>query len=228
MSTIARTPASVHGIDALRLAQAEYVGHDAFIVGDPQLAPFDAERRPADEELVRLVPQEDAGPIGCEHFCGRFGHLREQRLHLLGLIPTAGDFQEGRQAFAAAALLLRGTHRDDRLRERRHGLLRQLLNTSELGGVGKVHGEQLAGQGAAIEGDDKPSPGRGGRFAIEGVGQERRRERGTMARGIGSVGGRDRPAAVDIADDGRVVGTGQDDPAGQRRLEKRAGGRTVF
>ena len=56
---------------------------------------IDAKRRPADEEFVRFVPQEDARPLRSEQPRGRLRHFGQQRHHLLCLLPTGGDFQNG-------------------------------------------------------------------------------------------------------------------------------------
>ncbi len=68
--------------------------------------PFDPERRAADENVVRAVPKKDARAIGMQQLRGRLGHLDQQRLHLVGLIPLAGDRQNRLQPFDASPIVL--------------------------------------------------------------------------------------------------------------------------
>ena len=65
------------GIDAPRLARLNHLADDAGVIGNPQLASFDAERRPADERVAVLVPQEDARPLRCQQLRRCRGHPRE-------------------------------------------------------------------------------------------------------------------------------------------------------
>ena len=79
---------------AARLAGLNHLADDAGVVRQPQLAAFDAERRPADDRLVRLVPQEDAGAVGVEQSRGGLGHAHEQRFHFVGLLPVVRDVED--------------------------------------------------------------------------------------------------------------------------------------
>ena len=81
--------------DAARLAGLNHLADDARVVGQSQLAAFDAERRPADDRVVGLVPEEDAGPIGVEQSRGRLGHPHQQRFHFVGLVPLVRDVEDG-------------------------------------------------------------------------------------------------------------------------------------
>ena len=47
--------------EAARIAGAQDFADDAGIVGNSQLAAGHTQRRPADEDVIRLVPEEDAG-----------------------------------------------------------------------------------------------------------------------------------------------------------------------
>ncbi len=200
---------AVAGVDALRRARAQRFADDAEIVGDAEFVPFDAERGPADELMVRTIPKEDAGPIGREHLRGGFGHLHQQRLHFLRLIPTSGDFQERGEPFVAAALLFAGPHRGEPLREVGAHEFHGLLHAHERRGVGRVQGDQLAGGRATIDGEREPTARGGGRFPVEHVGEVGRREGRAIRGGRGAPGPDDRPAAVDVADHGDVVGPGR-------------------
>ena len=85
------------GVDAARLAGLNDFAHHAAIVGDPQFAVGQPQCRSAHQRMVWPIPEEDAGPIGPEQSRGRLGHLRQQRLDLVRLVPLAGDFQHGFQ-----------------------------------------------------------------------------------------------------------------------------------
>ena len=64
------------GIEAARLAAADHFAHHAAIVADAQFAFGDAQRGPADQCVVRPVPEKDARPIRFQQPRGRLGHLR--------------------------------------------------------------------------------------------------------------------------------------------------------
>ena len=83
------------GIDAAGEAGLHHLADNTGGVRDSKLVPGDAKRRPADEEFVRFVPQEDARPLRSEQPRGRPRHFGQQRHHLLCLLPTGGDFQNG-------------------------------------------------------------------------------------------------------------------------------------
>ena len=95
--------------DTSRLAGLNHLADDAGIVGQPQLAASDSQRRSADDRFVRLVPQEDARPVGFEQSRRGFGHAHEQRFHVVRLMPLMRDVEDRLQPFDArdrAAFLL--------------------------------------------------------------------------------------------------------------------------
>ena len=77
----------------------------AAVVGDPQFAPLNAQRRPADEHMRPPIPKEDAGAIGVEQLTSGLRHLHQERFQLLGLVPSLGDFQDRLQTPHALAVL---------------------------------------------------------------------------------------------------------------------------
>src|SRR5439155_16745266 len=127
---------------AAGLAGLHDAADEALVVGDAQLVPFDAKRRAADEDVVRPVPEEDASPIGLNELRGGLGHLREQRNHLVELIPLAGDFENGLEPanampLAVPLLNLRDRAADDGSERERGGLY--LVPTA----ARRIDGEQM-------------------------------------------------------------------------------------
>ncbi len=102
------------GIDAAWLAAMDNLADHARVVGNSQFAPFDSQGRPADQRVVRAVPEKDAGSIGLQQLRGRLGHLHQQRLHFVGLVPLAGNRQDGFQPLDAPPLLLASAGRIQR------------------------------------------------------------------------------------------------------------------
>ena len=58
--------------------------------------------------------KKDAGPIGSQQARGGLGHLLEQRFHLAGFVPLAGDFQNRLQPTDAGMLVLGAANRFER------------------------------------------------------------------------------------------------------------------
>jgi len=100
------------GVGAAGLAALHDPAHHAAVVGHAELAAFDAQGRPADQHAGPAVPEEDAGAVAAQEPGGGLGHLGEQRLKLLGLVPTLRDFQDGLKSLDLGAIpVSRGNRR---------------------------------------------------------------------------------------------------------------------
>jgi hypothetical protein len=92
----------VSACDAPRLARLNHLSDNSRIVRQAQLTAGHAQRRPADDRSIRLVPEKYAGPIGIELPRCCLGHAHQERLHLVRLMPVVGNFEQRLQAADAA------------------------------------------------------------------------------------------------------------------------------
>ncbi len=160
------------GIHAAGLAGAEYLAHHAPVVGNPQLALLDAQRRPAHQAVVGPVPQEDAGPVGLEQAGSGLGHLHEQGLDLAGLVPLAGDVEDGFQLADASGLPAGGACGGQGLAHQRPQRLDQRQRRGRIRRSGPVQQQRLDRRGPQRQGDGRPGALRAAGLAIEHVGQQ--------------------------------------------------------
>ena len=185
------------------LAGVDHLADDARVVGDAQFARLDAQCGAADEGVIGPVPEEDAGPIGAEQSRGGLGHLFEQRLHLAGFVPLAGDFQNRFQPADAGVLVLGAADRFQRAGQNRG----QGFDRTQRVGTGTrqraVQEQQLATRGMPDQRSRHPTAFDRRAFAIQHVGQQSDRQRPHMPQlGNGA------PVARIAGNQGGEIGTG--------------------
>ena len=177
--------------NAPRLAGVDHLAHDAGVVGNPQLVALQPKRRAADERVIRPVPQKDAGPVGREQPRGGFGHLHQQRFHLAGLVPAAGDLEDGFQPFDRGGAIARRTRAQASASAR--------PSASEASSAG---GKAAGASAREAEGKDLAAPSaacasqRNGDPDVCSYGGARDRARRPTAIAVAGAGGQIRPASA--------------------------------
>ena len=193
-------PRLAAGVHPPGLAGVDHLAHDAAVVGDAEFAARRAQGRPADEDMVRLVPQKDAGPIGVQQPRGRFGHLDEQRFHFVGLVPLGGDFQHGLQPPQPAPIVRATANPVKGPAEKRRKPLDGCRCHRGILDQGKMEQQGPALFRTKSQGHGDPARSRADALSIERVGQQIDREGLRLARL-----GRDRPVPIRRRRQGDVV-----------------------